>query len=293
MSYRDIGLEIGLNLSRLMTGREHLHYGLWEPEVSVCTANLLRAQEAYTDKLLAMLPKRDSLHVFDIGGGAGETARRLVDMGHTVDVVVPSPLLHERCRQNLGNRAAIHLARFEDFNCSKQFDVCLFSESLQYINLESGLRKASELVMPSGVILVADCFRKRSSHRNTRGFRPVGGGYPLDVVRKELERNELVISVEHDITMDVAPSIKLEQEFYSFLGDSFRRIDQTYKLRHPVNRWFIGKMFKMVAGSRRLNEIERRIFGPDRNMEEFCKYNTYLMMKIVNNSQHSLADIPV
>ena len=73
---RAIGLDIGLAFSKFLTGHENLHYGLWNPDLPVCAANVGEAQEAYTEKLFGLLPADKSLQILDIGGGAGETAHR-------------------------------------------------------------------------------------------------------------------------------------------------------------------------------------------------------------------------
>ena len=95
---RAIGLDVGLEFVRWLTGAENLHYGLWDG-LEVTAANLRTAQEAYTDKLFKLLPDAPC-RILDIGGGAGETARKLLALGHQVEIVVPSALLAERCRKN-------------------------------------------------------------------------------------------------------------------------------------------------------------------------------------------------
>ena len=47
---RLVGLDIALKVSSFVTGKEHLHYGLWE-KLDVTLENLGKAQEAYTNLL--------------------------------------------------------------------------------------------------------------------------------------------------------------------------------------------------------------------------------------------------
>ena len=82
---RAIGLDTGLALIKWLTGAENLHYGLWDG-LDVTAGNLRRAQDAYTDKLFRQLPA-GRLRILDIGGGAGETARKLIALGHSVEIV--------------------------------------------------------------------------------------------------------------------------------------------------------------------------------------------------------------
>jgi hypothetical protein len=93
---RAIGLDVGLGFVRWLTGAENLHYGLWTG-LDVSAGNLGRAQAAYTDKLFGLLPP-GKLRILDIGGGAGETAKKLIALGHEVEIVVPSALLAAHCR---------------------------------------------------------------------------------------------------------------------------------------------------------------------------------------------------
>jgi cyclopropane fatty-acyl-phospholipid synthase-like methyltransferase len=77
---RAIGLDVGLSFIRWLTGAENLHYGLWTG-LEVRASNLGAAQAAYTEKLFGLLPG-GRLRILDIGGGAGETARKLLALGH-------------------------------------------------------------------------------------------------------------------------------------------------------------------------------------------------------------------
>jgi hypothetical protein len=79
-----IGLDTGLALSRWLTGAEHLHYGLWTG-LTVAAGNVGAAQDAYSARLFAHLPS-GKLRILDIGGGAGETAKKLIALGHRLSV---------------------------------------------------------------------------------------------------------------------------------------------------------------------------------------------------------------
>ena len=142
-----IGLDIAIALANFITGKDNLHYGLWD-DLEVNLGNLGAAQEAYTKKLLSYLPQKKSLNILDIGGGGGETAKLLLNLGHKVTVIVPSPILAERSKKNTKGCANIKLCTFEDYNSqnNETFDVCLFSESFQYIPLKKGLSKASKIL---------------------------------------------------------------------------------------------------------------------------------------------------
>jgi hypothetical protein len=110
---RALGLDVGLAFIRWLTGAENLHYGLWTG-LEVTAANLKAAQDAYTEKLFGHLPE-GRLRILDIGGGAAETAKKLLALGHHVEIVVPSAYLAERCRANAPG-AVLHECTFEAFS---------------------------------------------------------------------------------------------------------------------------------------------------------------------------------
>lgn len=66
---RSLGLDIGLNFSKWLTGAENLHYGYWDG-LDVCAANFGAAQVAYTDLLFERLPEAPC-RILDIGGSGG------------------------------------------------------------------------------------------------------------------------------------------------------------------------------------------------------------------------------
>ena len=117
MNSQAVGLDIGLSFIKWLTGAENLHYGIWT-DLEVTAGNLGQAQSVYTEKLFSYLPS-GSLRILDVGGGAGETARKLIALGHQVDIVVPSPFLAERCRAN-APQANVHLCKFEDFETDQR-----------------------------------------------------------------------------------------------------------------------------------------------------------------------------
>ena len=173
-----LGLEVSLAIAKFVTGKENMHYGVWD-NLDPCLENLGKAQEQYTRLLFKYFPKKKKLRILDVGGGAGEIAKKLISLGHSVTVIVPSNILSRRCLENTDNKAEVHDIKFEDYKPKKNqtFDLCLFSESFQYIPAKIALKKAKGLLSKDGQILVADCFR--SNLKNNSHNRRPGGGHPL------------------------------------------------------------------------------------------------------------------
>lgn len=273
---RSVGLDIGLAFSRWLTGRENLHYGLWDG-LEVCAANVGAAQEAYTAKLFELLPE-GPLRILDIGGGAGETAKKLLALGHVVEIVVPSAFLASRCREN-APQAVVHEATFQDAALSGEFDLCLFSESFQYIPLDEGLPKCLSLLKPGGHILIADCFR-------SEGFAPdkvqatVGGGHPITKFRAFLDAQPLTVLFEDNITAAVAPSIDVEQGLFNVVGYGLTRADEQMAVQRPKLRKAAHWLLRRFLSPRKRARLDQRLNQQTRNAAKFSANNTYLMLKL-------------
>ena len=275
MNSRTLGLEIAVDLARFLTGREHLHYGLWGDGLEVSVSNLLSAQEAYCDRILAMFPPFSSLRVLDIGGGTGELAKRMTELGHEVEIVVPDEFLATRCRQKADPSVRVHQMKFERFATDRRFDVCLFAESLQYINLSTALENAIGHLSPDGEILVGDCFRVGSGIAPS-GKKAAGGGHSLAAFRGELERLSLVVLQEEDVTLEAAPSIELERQFYVLVNSVVSRLELMMRQDYPISHWILGRLLSRQL----IGKLNRRFTGGERSIDQFCQHNRYLFLKL-------------
>ena len=278
---RLVGLDIALKVSSFVTGKEHLHYGLWE-KLDVTLENLGKAQEAYTNLLFKYLPKKEpqkKLEILDIGGGAGENAKKLIERGHRVTIIVPSKILAEHAKKNTNKKAEILITTFEDYIPKyNSFDLCLFAESFQYIPIKTALKKASMLLKNNGEILIADCFR--SDKKQIGIIRQPGGGASLKSMEKELEIQKFKILVRKEITKLVAPSVELEQKFYNTLGFSINRIITSLNVNRPITLKFLKIIYKIFFSKRRRKRLEKRLFENTRTADSFIKYNHYMIYKL-------------
>ena len=283
---RLVGLDIALKVSSFVTGKEHLHYGLWE-KLDVTLENLGKAQEAYTNLLFKYLPKKEpqkKLEILDIGGGAGENAKKLIERGHRVTIIVPSKILAEHAKINTNKKAEILITTFEDYIPKyNSFDLCLFAESFQYIPIKTALKKASMLLKNNGEILIADCFR--SDKKQIGIIRQPGGGASLKSMEKELEIQKFKILVRKEITKLVAPSVELEQKFYNTLGFSINRIVTSLNVNRPITLKFLKIIYKIFFSKRRRKRLEKRLFENTRTADSFIKYNHYMIYKLKPGSK--------
>jgi len=271
---RSIGLDVGLSFAKWLTGMENLHYGDWTG-LEVHAANTGPAQVAYTDRLFTFLPDRPC-RILDIGGGAGETARKLIALSHTVEIVIPSAFLAGRCREN-APEAVVHEMPFEAFGGTGPFDVCLFSESFQYIPMAKSLPKCLSLLAPGGQIVIADCFRSEAFARDPVRST-VGGGHGIAAFRNAIAANDLTILRQEDITAAVAPSVEIEQGMFNVIGHAVTRVDSELSDKKPTMRWLLNRAFRHVANGRKRERLAQRLVEQTRNRDVFAANNTYIMI---------------
>jgi SAM-dependent methyltransferase len=274
---RAVGLDVGLAFIRWLTGAENLHYGLWTG-LEVTAGNLRAAQDAYTVKLFGYLPA-GRLRILDIGGGAGETARKLLALGHEVEIVVPSAFLAARCRET-ARGAVVHETTFEAFQGTGPYDLCLFSESFQYIPLAESLPKCARLLVPGGQVLIADCFRTEAYRgRQADGPQP-GGGHRLAAFREAVAGSPFAVAAEEDITDAVAPSIDLEQRLFHVLGHGVTRISDEIHAKRPKAHWALGRLIGLFLSRKRRENLMRRLTETTRTSEAFWHYNRYQIFRL-------------
>ena len=133
MNSQAVGLDIGLSFIRWLTGAENLHYGIWT-DLEVTAANLGQAQSVYTEKLFSYLPS-GSLRILDVGGGAGETARKLIALEHQVDIVVPSPFWPNAAVQMLHKQLSI-FANLKTLKLTKNLTSAYFQKAFNTFHIK-------------------------------------------------------------------------------------------------------------------------------------------------------------
>lgn len=275
---RAVGLDAGLAAIKYLTGKENLHYGIWDG-LDHNAGNLGTAQEAYTKRLFALLPNRKNMSILDIGGGAGETAKKLKDMGHKVQIVVPSAFLAERCRQKCGPEVPVHEMMFEDFQTEDQFDICLFSESFQYIPMQQSLPKAVSLLNAKGRIVIGDCFRTKAYYQRDKPSR-VGGGWPFWRYEELIKEMGFEVEAFEDITESAAPSVQVEQDFFNVVGYATTRLSDEITAKKPFLGKLVSVLLRTIIGKDRQARLLQRLNGNDRNAENFILLNRYILTRL-------------
>ena len=264
---KEVGLVAGLHVFHFFLGAKDLHFGLWHDDMEVCIQNLPVAQKNYTDFLTSHIP--DGVNrILDVGCGAGGVATELLARGYHVEGVSPSPLLSEAAQKRAGEGFKIYPGRFEDlkFTDGDKFDLVLFSESFQYIPLDSAFVKAKQFLKPGGYVLICDFFKIDNPGRTV-----IGGGHRFNKFTRALEASGLEVIEDKDITRETAPNLDIVQQMESDLFlPTFNLIGYTMSHNYPI----LSKLLRWRY-RKKIRKLYRKYTAGDRSGANFKKFKAY------------------
>lgn len=264
----EFGLALGLVLGRFALGMHDLHYGYWTDDLPLVPANLPLAQARYTDELMADIP--DGVRsILDVGCGAGNTARKLLDRGYEVDCLSPNAWLNREAEGAVAGRARVFLSKFEDIRLDRRYDLILFSESFLFMDAERALAQAESLLTPGGYLLMADIFKLPAEEKS-----PIGGGKDIRRFRALMEASRFRMLKDTDITPHIAPTFDLLQRGYTdALRPAYDLILARTEARHPWLMKWIRWQFR-----RSLEKAEGKHFSGKRDGTNFRRHKSYRRM---------------
>lgn len=267
---KEVGLDIGLIIFKFFLQSENLHYGWWTPDMEAHVGNLKKAQEQYTEKLLAQIPAGVKT-ILDVGAGSGIVAKKLIELGYVVECVSPSKRLSARIKENTEGKAVLHESTFEKAKNLKKYDMLLFCESYQYIPLKDFFALAPTLLNEGGTVLFCDFFQT-----DAPGHSPLGGGHKYSEYQAGLAQSAFKVDFDQDITAFAAPTMTCVNDL------SLQVIKPTYVMlldllqdRYPYVHKFITWKFK-----KKLEKLEKKHFAGERNAENFIKYKIYKLTRL-------------
>jgi SAM-dependent methyltransferase len=267
---KEVGLVAGLNLFNFFLGTRDLHYGLWQDDLEVCIQNLPEAQKRYTDFLLGHVPEGVK-RILDVGCGAGGVATELLARGYHVEGVSPSPLLSEAAQKQAGPDFVIHPGRFEDvsFAEDENFDLVMFSESFQYITLQTVLEDARKRLNPGGHILICDFFKTGAPGKSV-----IGGGHAVHKFQAALEKSGLEVLTDKDITSETAPNLDIVNQMgQELFYPTFKLIGYAFESNHPWLAKFIRWKYQ-----KKIKKINRKYLSGERTGESFRLHKVYRLL---------------
>ena len=268
VSPNEIGLEIGLVLSRFFLNTEHLHFGYWPDDLDVNLNNLKKAQDYHSEKIIHSIPKNVET-ILDVGSGSGGLAEKLVDNGYQVDCVSPSEYLSDSIEQKLKKRVTVYRSTFEDLDLQKKYDLVIFSESFQYVNIKKSLNRIPLIVQEKGYVLICDFFRKPGT-----GTKPLGGGHDWEVFQDYLSDHSFIEILNKDITRETARTYDLINQIIGEVADPVRSLSAKYlDSQYPTGMKFLRWYFK-----KKIKRINRIYFSGNMTGDMFNKLKTYRVL---------------
>jgi SAM-dependent methyltransferase len=264
----EFGLAMGYIFGHYFLDMQDLHYGYWPIDLPPRPQHLALAQARYTDFLMQHIPP-GARTVLDVGAGAGNTARKLLDRGYQVDCVSPNGVLTGVARSVLNGRATIFETRFQDLDTDRRYDLVLFSESLLFIPLDQALAKALRLLTPGGHVLITDIFRVPAE-----GKSPIGGGHELPRFRETIARFPLEPVADIDMTDGIAPTFDvLDGAYREAIEPGYRLLLARLTAKHPWVMRFVKWKFRQ-----QMRRYEDKHFSGRRNGANFKKYKSYRLL---------------
>jgi len=265
---REIGLEIGSILGKYFLNLDHLHYGYWAKDLEVHIANLCIAQENYTNFVISHIP--DGVRsILDVGCGRGQMAKKLADMGYRVDCVCPSHFLAEQARELLANRNHIFECLYEELQTENLYDLILFSESFQYIDIEEALKKTMGILNRDGYMLICDFFKKEVPWKSV-----ISGGHPLKIFYDLVSKYPLRLIKDLDVSEEMAPTIDIvDDALQKAVHPAVILAQQLIDNRYP----FMSKFLKWVY-RKKIKKINNKYFNGEKTGENFKKFKSYRLL---------------
>lgn len=274
--------ELGLVLAQQLGNVQDLHYGLWDPDLELSFRNLCTAQQRYSDMLLDQLPPPSQrVRVLDIGCGTGNLLRQMVHRGNQADGVIPAPDLGALVRKRLGHcpgyTPRVFECRFEDFpvhEARASYDVCLFSESFQYIKPADSLPRVQQLLKPDGLLVICDFFKTDAHGDGGPGDKSFGGGHHWHEFQEVMARFPFRLVRDDDITSRVSPNLQLLNDWL---------MNRARPAALTLHRYFSGNYplttrVAMWAFRKRLHKLQYKYFSGHRSRETFERYKTYHLL---------------
>ncbi|MHC4790464.1 MAG: class I SAM-dependent methyltransferase [Planctomycetota bacterium] len=272
---REIGLEVGSICGQYFLKLEHLHYGYWTSDIEVDVANLSLAQDKYTKFVVSHIPEGVET-VLDVGCGTGQIAKELLDIGYEVDCVSPSPYLKQRASELLGGKSRVFECFYEDLETANRYDLVLFCESLQYIDLEKALSNTSKFLNNGGYLLICDVFSK-----DIVGKEVMSGGHKLAKFYGLIEKSPFRLIENVDITEETAPNMDLFNDVLEkVVGPVVNAGIRLFKSRHPLALKFLRWRYR-----KKIDKLRGKYFGGGKTGEEFKKYKSYQLFLYKKGTQ--------
>lgn len=265
---KEIGLDMGLVFMKFFLKTEYLHYGFWTPDMSVDVLNFRQAQENYTQQLLENIPESVKT-ILDVGCGSGKVAEQLLAKGYQIEAVSPSSRLTEYAKKLLNNQVHVYENIYEEAPIQKTYDLVLFSESFQYIEMHKLFQNALKHLNPNGYVLICDFFQ-----RDGLSGSPLGGGHKLGEYYQILAQYPFEVLKDQEITDNIAPTMQVVNDLtLQVVQPLWYMLIDVVSVKIP----FIARVLKWWF-RKKIEKIQNKHFKGERNPENFKKFKSYRLI---------------
>ena len=262
---RELGLEAGFICGKYFLKLDHLHYGYWTGDIEIDIANLHIAQDEYAKFVISHIPDGVKT-ILDVGCGTGQIAKKLLDMGYQVDCVSPCPFLKKQASELLGNRSYVFECFYENLQTVNRYDMVLFCESFQYIDMEQALSKTNKFLNSGGYLLVCDIFRKDVLDKTF-----MGGGHSLTKFYNLIAKSSFRLIENVDITEQTAPNMDLlDDVMESVVRPVVNAGVRFFESRNPITLKLLRWKYR-----KKINKAHKKYLEGRKTGKNFKKYKSY------------------
>lgn len=275
--------ELGLVLTQQILGVDDLHYGLWDGDLELKMTNLGIAQQRYSDFLISALPSAQPgpVKVLDIGCGTGHILGQLLARGYQADGLVPAASLAKLVRLQQAKHpdkpSRLFECKFEDLpfeELAHSYDVCLFSESFQYIPMNVSFQLLQKILKPGGKVVICDFFKTEHHGDGGPGDGSFGGGHPMADFYRMIKESNFELIRDENITSRVSPNLQLVNDF---LHNTIKPVGLTLNKylsdNYPKLSWVAHKLLR-----KKIDKMNFKYFAGHRSKATFERYKTYHLL---------------
>lgn len=265
---KEVGLVMGIILGKYLFKTDDLHYGYWTPDLKLEVSNIVHAQENHSNFIISNIPEGVKT-ILDVGCGVGALAKRLLAKGYQVDCVSPSMLLTREARKLTGGKCHIYESMYEDVKTDKKYDLVIFSESYQYINLKKSLEQTAGLLKDGGHMLICDFFET-----DAKGESALGGGHKLAEFYETIKKYPFTNVKDIDITKFTSPNLTLIDDILKNMGlPIWELIHEMLRTNYPTGYKLLTWKFR-----KKIDKINRKYLSGARNGENFEIFKSYRLL---------------
>ncbi len=272
---RELGLQVASICGKYFLKLDHLHYGYWTGDIEIDIANLHIAQNEYAKFIISHIPDGVKT-ILDVGCGTGQIAKNLLDMGYQVDCVCPCPFLKEQTSELLGNESQVFECSYENLQTVNRYDMVLFCESFQYIDMEQALSNTDKFLNSGGYLLICDVFRKETLDKTF-----MGGGHSLTRFYDLIAKSSFRLIENVDITEQTAPNMDLLDDVMESVVRPVINAGICFlESRNPI----ILKLLRWKY-RKKINKAHKKYLEGRKTGENFKKYKSYQLFLYKKDAQ--------